>query len=311
MKEVYLHIGLHKTGTTFLQLNIFPGLKNIKYISVLNHMNNTSEYKEELIRVFKKTVPNNKMAEKDIEDAKKLVEKCFTEEKNLTSYEIFSHQETRLNIEYKKDRIKILQDLQKIFEGYKIKIILGLRRQDRIINSEYCDYIVWGGTGKFQEFLAERDEKTYYDIYRYSKYIDKIYEIFGENEVFIYRYEDFIENKTDVLSKLMEFIGEKEIPEYTEKVVNRGYGKVQVDIAKKLNPFFKSNINPKGIIPCVGKTRNRPTISRILQTKLSSMIWPQKHRLPKEVMDKIKHEYAQDNKRLLEKYGIAYDFSDN
>lgn len=32
MKKVYIHIGLHKTGSTFLQNKVFPRLKETTYI---------------------------------------------------------------------------------------------------------------------------------------------------------------------------------------------------------------------------------------------------------------------------------------
>ena len=32
-KRIYFHVGLAKTGSTFLQNNFFPNLQNIKYIS--------------------------------------------------------------------------------------------------------------------------------------------------------------------------------------------------------------------------------------------------------------------------------------
>jgi len=38
-KKIYFHVGLAKTGSTFLQKNFFPYLKNIKYISTHSYRN--------------------------------------------------------------------------------------------------------------------------------------------------------------------------------------------------------------------------------------------------------------------------------
>ena len=46
-KKIFFHVGLAKTGSTFLQKNFFPKLKNIKYIS-------THKYKR-CINIIKKT----------------------------------------------------------------------------------------------------------------------------------------------------------------------------------------------------------------------------------------------------------------
>ena len=53
-KEIYFHVGLAKTGSTFLQKNFFPYLKNIKYINTHNYINsikiiNRTNYKSYLI----------------------------------------------------------------------------------------------------------------------------------------------------------------------------------------------------------------------------------------------------------------------
>ncbi len=53
-KKIYFHVGLAKTGSTFVQNNFFPKLKNIKYISThkykkcINIIKNTN-YKSYLI----------------------------------------------------------------------------------------------------------------------------------------------------------------------------------------------------------------------------------------------------------------------
>ncbi len=53
-KEIYFHVGLAKTGSTFLQKNFFPYLKNIKYVSTHDYINsidiiNKTNYKSYLI----------------------------------------------------------------------------------------------------------------------------------------------------------------------------------------------------------------------------------------------------------------------
>ncbi len=53
-KEIYFHVGLAKTGSTFLQKNFFPYLKNIKYINTHDYVNcidiiNKTNYKSYLI----------------------------------------------------------------------------------------------------------------------------------------------------------------------------------------------------------------------------------------------------------------------
>ena len=53
-KEIYFHVGLAKTGSTFLQKNFFPYLKNIKYINTHDYINsidiiNKTNYKSYLI----------------------------------------------------------------------------------------------------------------------------------------------------------------------------------------------------------------------------------------------------------------------
>ena len=53
-KEIYFHVGLAKTGSTFLQKNFFPYLRNINYISTHKYKKciniiKTTNYKSYLI----------------------------------------------------------------------------------------------------------------------------------------------------------------------------------------------------------------------------------------------------------------------
>ena len=39
MREIYVHVGLHKTATTFLQEEVFPKLQGIKYYNLIKAKN--------------------------------------------------------------------------------------------------------------------------------------------------------------------------------------------------------------------------------------------------------------------------------
>ena len=58
-KNIYFHVGLPKTGSTFLQKNFFPKLKNIKYI-------NTNKYRR-CINIIQKTNYNNYLISREFD----------------------------------------------------------------------------------------------------------------------------------------------------------------------------------------------------------------------------------------------------
>jgi len=169
MCELYIHIGLHKTGTTFLQDAIFPNLKGIKYF-----------YK-----------PTNINGNLDTLSLK-------INEKTLVSDEEISFSMPNRN---HVTRLDFIQMLHKKFPN--AKIILGLRAYDSWLKSCYSQYIKSGGYLKFDDY------KEKYPHLKPSEYRRIIYTLWGEENVFVYWQENLRKTPQITLKELCDFIGVK------------------------------------------------------------------------------------------------------
>lgn len=213
--KLILHIGMQRTGTTFLQREVFPKL-NIRYISPeffkkYGNMGTLVEYYSYILK--KDTLISN--------------ENIYCE--------MWSKKDTRF------ERIEIIH---KLFPH--AKIIFGIRDKESLIKSWYKKSIIAGATWSYEEFLNQMNM----EIFDYEPYINYLYELF-EN-VYIYKYEDFKKNPRKIINELCEFIG-VETPEISEDTFHRkwniGYTEWQIKIARIFNKIFKTELNKRGIIP--------------------------------------------------------------
>jgi len=105
MNDVIIHVGLQKTGTTFLQEEIFRKLKNVRYIRDISFTN-----------------------------------LCFKrDKKTIIANEALSGDPYSNKI----DRFKVIDNLHKLFPD--AKIIVGTRYMPNMIDSLYSQYIRNGG----------------------------------------------------------------------------------------------------------------------------------------------------------------------
>ena len=106
MMKIIIHPGLHKTGTTFLQENVFKNLENVNYI-------------------FKPKIS-------DIPDLLR------------PGINLISHEEWSLSMPHKgKDKFKIMRRLARLYpDAY---ILLGVRSPYPFYDSSYSQYIKAGG----------------------------------------------------------------------------------------------------------------------------------------------------------------------
>jgi len=169
MCELYLHIGLHKTGTTFLQDYIFPNLKGIEYYykptNVIGNLDTLS------------LTINGKTLVSDEEISFSMPDRDHT------------------------TRLDFIQVLHKNFPN--AKIILGLRQYERWLKSCYSQYIKAGGYLKFNDY------KQKYPHLKPSEYRRIIYTLWGEENVFVYWQENLRKTPQIILKELCDFIDVK------------------------------------------------------------------------------------------------------
>ncbi|MBN1389966.1 MAG: sulfotransferase [Candidatus Thermoplasmatota archaeon] len=231
MNDTVLHIGIQRTGTTFLQNLIFPHLKNVNLISK-HHM--------ELLYLLRSP-------ELKVEDKKKVLKYFKDDQINLISDEnIWWHYVVPWFIEdIENRRIEHIDKIHELFPD--AKIIFGTRDIDSLIVSLYNYYILYGGYLKFEPWQKEYHQYTRANI-NYDSYIEHLFKIYGKENVYIYQFGDMKKDVNQFVKGICDFIG-TETPTFSNKRINSGHSLWQLKVSRIMNRFFRSEYNPKGFLP--------------------------------------------------------------
>jgi hypothetical protein len=165
--KIFIHVGLHKTGTTFLQKNVFQNIKNVNYF---NHNSNLFDF-------LSFSLKKDKI--------------------NLISHENFSA--SPIYQDAGNIRFIIAEKLNILFPN--AKIIIGTREIDSWLQSMYRQTIKNGNHKNFIEWKNNL-EKDYWNI---QKYIDHLKELFPE--VYEYKMKDLKKNNEKIIGEICEFMG--------------------------------------------------------------------------------------------------------
>ena len=194
----FIHIGYHKTGTTWLQnycLNLHPE------IELLNHGQSNREMKRTIDELVDSVASSNDLnfdatAWRNSFDA--AVSKLLGSKNNPS---VLGISRENLSGEMLKgsNSALVANRLFKLFG--KVKVIIVLRNQLDMIESIYKQYIQEGGTLSIEQFLdwkrykiADVEERL-----KYHKLLAYYRDLFGEENVFVGLYEEFKESKKNFL----------------------------------------------------------------------------------------------------------------
>jgi hypothetical protein len=232
MKKIYLHVGLHKTATTFLQTNCFPYIDNntVEYnpgeiLNLLNTCIKFPERKKSLIPLIQEKIDS------------------FTKEKIFISREGLSG---NLLDFYKNYKSTILL-LNEIFKKYEVQIFLVLREQIDWIQSTYKQSVRLHHYQSLNEYIGFKEQENeefcladYRDL-NYFNIIKEYIKYFQKSNIHILFYEEFKKDKTKFLYIFEKHLGIK-IPIYSEnQIIHQGYSEYGtlkvVSLMQKLMKF--------------------------------------------------------------------------
>lgn len=293
MKRIYLHIGYHKTATTFLQHAIYPEMRNVTYIN------------KEYIREDFRRVRLKKLSDSEIKQIRDYINSFHEGKPLLISNEALSG--SPFAPRKTKTQAKILQDLRRIFPAsdYDVRIIVGIREQVELLTSLFVQHLHQGGVRNGPEYIKHLEQTGSLENFHFHNYLREIEKIFGDDRVYVMVYEHFKENFSVEMLKLLNYMSEPEIPPYQNKGRNKSFGKLQVAIARRLNRLFKTPIHPEGRLPII----NVPIIGplsprRFLQNRYSFALHYEKYQFPEALQVSLRQRYAEGNQKLAGRYNL-------
>jgi hypothetical protein len=244
MKNIYIHIGIQKTGTTFLQELCFPHLKELHYIHKENYSTPPPDGIVGRLSRIANTNPLFLHLEKEKEELDCLLQ-AVKEETVLISYErLFGN----LSFNFY-DNFNTTRSLKYLFPT--AKIILVIRRQDDLLESLYkqCLRAYFCPTlNSFLNYAHKRfEDPSYFFSYpsinarqlNYYKYARNYAEVFGRDNVIILPYEMMKTDQMGFLNRLFDFMRIEPFYPKKNRNVHRSYSLLSCYIAFLLNRFVR------------------------------------------------------------------------
>lgn len=213
MARIFFHVGMHKTGTTFLQREVYPRWQGITYIPRDN------------LELILRSDPSRI----------RLLSREGLSGRNWDSFET---------------RDKSIKQLSELFPD--AGIMISFRRHSTYIASSYNHYIQRGGSLRFEEFFDLDNDRGHLkrQDFVYMERIRRIEQHFGSRP-FVFFFEETINSLDTLLTDMQRFVGG--IPPDPDEVDQHAHNpSVQyypLMILRCINSIARSEINPTGRFP--------------------------------------------------------------
>lgn len=244
MAELYLHIGMPKTGTSYIQsflsLNPEPLSKSgCVYPDFGVYFERTGKLRNAhflAAQIFDETGERDKAAEK------KLFDNCFdtisqlalNNEKIVISDECLWNSAER----YGGDDFWLRIREESVKRGLELKIIVYLRRQDLFMQSFWAQHVKEFSTLSFEDYSKKRMNKIRLD---YAERLDRLSDCLGKENIIVRVYEkqQFAGARHNLISDFFDAIGVELTEEYQkpEKPVNASLSGIYLETKRLMNRF--------------------------------------------------------------------------
>jgi hypothetical protein len=245
-KQIILHVGLHKTGTTFLQERVFPALPGVRFVHPLHY----AQPSDGPIERFILELMFRNAACIDVERHRKRIygwlaqlheHTVLISSEAIVGWPIENHSNLAVNAEY----------LARVFPTAKIWLVV--RRQDRWVESAYAQLLKAGFSTTIERYLNYRAEGQggRFDRYNVGLYngpnvdardldwnaFDLHYRArWGRDAVLTLPFELFNEDSAGFLRRFYSFAGVSDgvFPDTSERI-NERWSPLAAGVAKLVN----------------------------------------------------------------------------
>ena len=221
--KLFLHIGLHKTGTSSIQEALIKNKKLLKSekIVYLNKLPNLDRMLS--TRSFDDTIAKECTNEiiQNLKTYTNIPHKIIISKEQLSGDPHIGYDNTKLVIKY----------LSEILKGFNTKIIIYLRKQDDFTESLYIQSIKEGKTHSFDNFLKSLKNLPF-DWY---KYLNRWLHLFSNDQLIIRIYNNqFLEK--DIVYDFAKVIKSKVLLKNNEEYnINLGLSRNALEVTRQLN----------------------------------------------------------------------------
>jgi len=268
---IFIHVGLHKTGTTFLQQAVYPKWKGVEYIPWPN------------LEIFLRLQ----------EDKNYLVSREGFYGKNWANHT---------------EREKSIKRLNEMFP--EAKIIISFRRHAGYILSSYRQYLQRGGVLKFEEYFDIQNDSGFLkkNDFLYENKLKGICKYF-KHLPFVFLHEE-IRTDVEILLEDMETLVGGQAPSKSEiefNNYNKSVGFYASKLLIKLNKLSISEFNPSGKfnLNSSGMKKFRLDPKSICQYSLGFL--PSKDFITKAAQEEINSYYKDDWQLVMDAVDVRKD----
>lgn len=283
-----VHIGFHKTGTTFLQNNVFTKIEGIKYYS---HMHCATFFKDIMMKSnFEFRLSENKY--------------------NLIEKELYSFESLVGIFGLGYNAYEIARNLKDI--GFK-KIIISIRNQKSCFESIYRQYIQQGGVMKPKDFFDEKNKFFRWDYLNYHCLISYYIELFGVENIFIILQENLLKKTSLVVENLSTFVGHDilYIDQAKSSKSNKSLSSLSIKILRFINHFTYNEYRPSNIL-CnrITTWKFQYILQKWIDPFFLSKISKNKKMVSSDIIKRVDNYYQKDNKKLSSFFDLELDKMD-
>ena len=282
---VLLHVGYHKTATTWLQNQVFKPRHGFRQI--LTH-------KEIFDGVIAPHGLDFDPAPLAAEIATRRAADPAGTQVDVISLEALSG----LPYEGGRESDVYARRLQALVPD--ARILITIREQYAILTSIYMQYLLRGGTESIKAFFDEMPFDGYAKFtaqnFRYHRLVGLYQELFGAQNVLALPQEEIAADQGRALHRLAGFAGNSALVETIDRdgwtaAPERGlsYPQFAVPALRRVNYFRRDALNPNPILDLSG---SRKQIYRSVGWMARSLPWPERLRRSRPVTEHVRQRFA-------------------